>query len=130
MNLETIYGVLTTLSTLLVGGLAIYFKVSTKAQAKAKEIQEVTSQIIANAVIFIKEAEDKYKDTTNAGGIKFNEVVTKLYDLVPDPIKGIITKDMIGEIVQSTFDEIEEYVKLQLDAVIDKTNEGDKTDVQ
>ena len=50
------------------------------------------------------------------------EVVGKLYDLVPDALHGIITKEMISEIVQSTFDEIEEYVKIQLDNGIDKIN--------
>ena len=33
-------------------------------------------------------------------------------------LQGIITEKMIGDIVQSTFDEIEEYVKLQLDNVV------------
>ena len=39
---------------------------------------------------------------------------------MPDALHGIVTKEMISEIVQSTFDEIQEYVRLQLDNSIDK----------
>ena len=60
-----------------------------------------------------------YKDFTNAGGKKFDQVVTKLYGLVPDPIKSIVTREMIEEIVQSTFDQIEEYAAIQIDKLID-----------
>jgi hypothetical protein len=121
MNTETIIECLKLGVTLVCGGLALYLKFSAKAQTKAKQVQETISNITAKAVIFIKEAEEKYKDTTNMGGTKFNEVVIKLHSLVPDPLKNIITKDMIADIVQSTFDEIEEYVQLQLDNAI---NEG------
>ena len=98
----------------------MYFKFSTKAQTKAKEIQELIAQITAQAVVYIAEAERDYKDTTQSGGKKFEQVVNKLYDLVPDALHGIVTKEMISEIVQSTFDEIQEYVRLQLDNTIDK----------
>lgn len=119
MNLETIYNILISLATLITGGFAIYFKTSKKAQEKAKEVQEVVAELTAKAVIYIKEAEENYKDTTKAGGKKFNEVVDRLYSLVPTAIKTVITRSMIEEIVQSTFKEIEEYVQLQLDNSID-----------
>lgn len=105
--------------TLVCGGLALYFKFSKKAQTKAKKIQETFANITAQAVIFIKEAEEDYKDFTNAGGKKFDQVVTKLYGLVPDPLKSIVTREMIEEIVQSTFDQIEEYAAIQIDKLID-----------
>lgn len=119
MNLETIYSILTTIATLLTGGFAIYLRTSKKAQEKAKEVQEVIAELTAKAVIYIKEAEENYKDTTKAGGKKFNEVVDRLYSLVPTAAKTIITRSMIEEIVQSTFKEIEEYVQLQLDKAVD-----------
>lgn len=115
MDYNQLLEILKTVVTLLLGGLALYFKFSTKAQTKAKQIQEAIADVTAKAVIFIKDAEEKYKDTTNMGGVKFNEVVNKLHDLIPDALKKIITRDMIAEIVQSTFDEIENYVKIQLD---------------
>lgn len=121
MNMETLLDILQVLLYVVLGGVAIYFKTSQKAQAKAKEIQTTMANIAAKAVIFIKEAEDTYKDTTNAGGQKFDEVVTRLYALVPDGLNMIITRQMIEEIVQSTFDQIEAYAKTQLDKVIDST---------
>ena len=120
MDMQQFLEILQTIITLLVGGLALYFKFSTKAQTKAKQVQEVIADITASAVIYIREAEENFSDTTNAGGKKFGQVVTKLYDLVPEGLNKIITKEMIEEIVQSTFNEIEEYVKLQLDEAVDK----------
>lgn len=120
MNTQEILSLIQSLIMLGCGGLALYFKFSTKAQTKAKEIQELIAQITAQAVVYIAEAEKDYKDTTQSGGKKFEQVVNKLYDLVPDALHGIVTKEMISEIVQSTFDEIQEYVRLQLDNSIDK----------
>lgn len=120
MNTQEILSLIQSLIMLGCGGLALYFKFSTKAQTKAKEIQELIAQITAQAVVYIAEAEKDYKDTTQSGGKKFEQVVSKLYDIVPDALHGIITKEMISEIVQSTFDEIQEYVRLQLDNSIDK----------
>lgn len=123
MELQTILEILQNGLTLLVGGLVLYFKFSSKAQTKAKQVQETIAQITAQAVIFIKEAEETYKDTTDKGGEKFEFVVNKLFDIVPAPLHSIITIDMIEDIVQSTFNEIEEYVKLQLDTVIEKSED-------
>jgi hypothetical protein len=120
MNTQEILSLIQSLIMLGCGGLTLYFKFSTKAQTKAKEIQELIAQITAQAVVYIAEAEKDYKDTTQSGGKKFEQVVSKLYDLVPDALHGIVTKEMISEIVQSTFDEIQEYVRLQLDNSIDK----------
>lgn len=120
MNTQEILSLIQSLIMLGCGGLALYFKFSTKAQTKAKEIQALIAQITAQAVVYIAEAEKDYKDSTQSGGKKFEQVVSKLYDLVPDALHGIVTKEMISEIVQSTFDEIQEYVRLQLDNSIDK----------
>lgn len=115
INFSDVWNVLTTIGTIGLGALAFYFNSSKKAQAKLKEIQIVISEVTAKAAIFIVEAEKAYQDVSNAGGQKFDYVVDKLYNLVPDFAKFIITKEMIGEIVQNTFDQIEEYVSTQLD---------------
>lgn len=120
MNMQQFLEILQNIITLLVGGLALYFKFSIKAQTKAKQIQKVITDIRANAVIYIRKAEENFGDTTNVGGKKFGQVVTKLYDLVPEELNKVITKEMIEEIVQSTFNEIEKYAKLQFDKVVDK----------
>ena len=120
MNTQEILSLIQSLIMLGCGGLALYFKYSTKAKTKAKEVQELIAQITAQAVVYIAEAEKDYKDTAQSGGKKFEQVVSKLYDLVPDALHGIVTKEIISEIVQSTFDEIQEYVRLQLDNAVDK----------
>lgn len=123
MNFQDIYNILVTLVAVVVGGLSLYFKTSAKAQAKAKEVQDVMAMIMGEVVVYIRKAEEDYKDTTNAGGKKFNEVVNKLWSLVPVSLRPIITRQMIKDIVQSTFDEVENYVKLQLDNAVDKLDE-------
>lgn len=120
MNLEMILNVVQFVAYIVLGALAIWFKTSEKAQKKAKEIQEVLAELAANAVILIKQAEEDYKDLSNSGGEKFNQVVEQLYSLVPNGLNKIIDREMIEDIVQSTFDEIEEYVKLQLDKATEK----------
>ena len=120
MDYNMVLEILEIVGLLIVGGLGLYFKHSAKAQAMAKEVQEVIANITAKAVIFIREAEEKYHDTTNMGGVKFEEVVDRLYDLVPDGLKFMITREMIADMVQSTFDQIEEYVRLQLDGAIEE----------
>lgn len=122
MEFQTILNLLQTIFSLIVAGIALYLKFSTKAQTKAKEVQEVISEITARAVIYIREAEENYKDTTKAGGEKFAQVVDKLYALVPEGLNKIVTREMIEEIVQSTFNEIEEYARTILDKAVDKIN--------
>lgn len=120
MNLEMILKVVQFVAYIVLGGLAIWFKTSEKAQKKAKEIQETLAELAANAVVLIKQAEEDYRDVTNAGGDKFNQVVEQLYSLVPDRLNRIIDREMIEDLVQSTFDQIEDYVKLQLDKATEK----------
>ena len=122
MEFQNILNLLQTVFSLIVAGIALYLKFSTKAQTKAKEVQEVISEITARAVIYIREAEENYKDTTKAGGKKFAQVVDKLYALVPEGLNKIITREMIEEIVQSTFNEIEEDARTALDKAVDKIN--------
>lgn len=97
----------------LLGGLALYVQYN-------KKVQEKIAEITAKAVALIKEAEEIYKDTSKSGGAKKAWVVEQLYRLVPKPLNMIITKDMIDQMVESTFQEIENYAKQQLDKYVDK----------
>ena len=127
MDFQTIYNVLVTVIAITIGGLSLYLKTSAKAQAKAKEVQDTMALIMSEVVVYIRKAEEDYKDTTKKGGEKFEEVVDKLYSLVPDALKPIITEDRIKDIVQSTVDEVENYVKLQLDETVHKIDVKPKT---
>ena len=123
MNMQQVLEILKLVLTLAIGALVIYYQNSARAQERAAMIQGVIGNITSQANKFIAEAEAKYKDTTNMGGVKFTEVVDKLHALVPEVLKDFITKEMIGTIVQKAFDEIEEYVALQLDKAINKIGE-------
>lgn len=120
MDMTQIMDIAQSALTLIVGGVCLYLRFSSKAKTKAKEIQEAIAEITAKAVIYIKEAELEYKDTTNKGGEKFQLVVSRLHDLIPDGLDKIITEDMIGDIVQTTFDEIEEYLSTRMDEAASK----------
>lgn len=91
---------------LLLGGLSLYLKTKSKLTA------QVTGLIDA--------AEEAYRDTMKAGGAKFNWVVDKLIQLVPVPLQMIFTRELIGRIVQSTFNTVEHYARLQLDKAADR----------
>lgn len=91
---------------LVIGAAALYFQYNTKLNQKATE--------------YINKAEELYKDSTKAGGTKFNWVVDKLYDILPSPMKLVFTKETIAVLVQRTFDEIQSYAVKQLDKKLTK----------
>jgi hypothetical protein len=105
-NLDKILQIVITILTIALGALSAYLKTNEK--------------IKSSSVKYIAEAEEIYKDATKAGGQKFAWVVDTLYNLVPAPMRIVITRSCIENIVQSTFDSIEAYAKAQLDKTIDK----------
>ena len=116
----TILNVLEFALIVVFGFLSVYFKRNEKAQKLAMDIANVTETIQKKANQYIASAEAVYADSTKAGGEKMNYVVNKLYSLVPDSMKSVFTRAMIEEIVQNSFDEMERYTELQLNAAIDK----------
>lgn len=118
MDLQAILSVLGTIGTVLLGALSIYLKTSAKAKTKAKEIADKIGEVTAQAVVFIANAEKEYKDWT--GGEKFTRVVDQLYASIPEGINMIITREMIEDIVQSTFDQIKEYTTAKMDETVEK----------
>lgn len=104
--LNTSIQFLIPLLTIILGALSAYLR----AQGKLKE----------GSFKYIVEAEEIYKDFTKSGGEKFSWVVDTLYDLIPAPLKIIITKKCIEKIVQNSFDGIEKYATMQLDIAFEK----------
>ncbi len=101
MNTEIILEIIKIVGYIILGGIALYL--NTKSSLKEK------------ASGYIAEAEEAYKDATNAGGIKFEYVVDKLYSIIPTALKVFFTRDMLSAIVQKAFDAVEAYAKTQLD---------------
>lgn len=104
MNLDMILQIALPVLTIFLGALSAYFAQNEKLRN--------------SAVKYIAEAEEIYKYATKSGGSKFAFVVDTLYKLVPAPLKIVITRDLIEEIVQSTFDNIQEYAKIQMDKAV------------
>jgi hypothetical protein len=109
INLEYIMQILVPVLTILLGALSAYLRGKEKLRY--------------SAIDYITQAEEMYKDVTKAGGQKFAWVVDTLYNLVPNPLKIIITRKCIENIVQTTFDGIEEYAKTQLDKAVKKAEQ-------
>lgn len=68
----------------------------------------------------IEEAEKLYADYTKAGGQKFEWVVDTLYNLVPVWLRPILSRDVISQLVQTTFDTIQNYAYRQADKWLKK----------
>lgn len=104
--LNTIIQFLIPLLTIILGALSAYLR----AQGKLKE----------SSFKYIVEAEEIYKDFTKSGGEKFSWVVDTLYELIPAPLKIMISKKCIEKIVQNSFDGIEKYATMQLDMAFER----------
>lgn len=77
-------------------------------KAKGAVTEEAAHQIAV--------AEEAYATMEKAGEKKMQYCIDALYDLIPAPVKLFLTRQMIGEIVQRVFDNVEKYK----DAWIDK----------
>ena len=110
--------ILTTIVAVLFGGLSWYLKVSATGAKLKKAVEETLKEITSKAVEYIAEAEEAYVDATKAGGEKFEYVVDLLMKLIPDQLEVIITREMVENIVQSTFEAIEAYAQTALDEAL------------
>lgn len=98
--------IIMTVLTIVFGFLCTYLRTKTEITSKVAEL--------------ITQAEETYQNFTGCGTVKFTLVVDTLYSYIPKALRFIITKDMLGVIVQNTFDSIEAYAKTQLDKLVDK----------
>lgn len=89
----------------IMGAGIAYYRTSTK-------LQKLVADLIA-------QAESTYGSGT--GGAKFAWVTSKVYALVPLPLKAIINEQMIEEVVQGTFNSMAAYARMQIDRLVDTT---------
>lgn len=103
------YNIITTILMVVLGFVSIYLKSKQSLTEKAGAL--------------INEAEDVYKH----GDERFDFVVNSLYTLIPAPMNIILNKEIIGMIVQSTFDTMKDFTIKQMDkAAIKAEHEIDK----
>lgn len=65
----------------------------------------------------ITQAEAMYQGV-RTGGEKRAWVVGKLYDMIPKPLRRIITREILEALVQGTFDAMEQYAHTQADKLV------------
>lgn len=106
INLKEIMEIIVPILTIVLGALTAYLKANEKLRS--------------SSIKYITEAEELYKDVSKAGGQKFSWVVDTLYNLVPVPLRIIVSRSCIEKIVQSSFNSIEAYAKTQIDKAVDK----------
>lgn len=101
MDLQGMLPAASTVLSVLLGALALWLRGS--------------QRLFALAVRLIAEAEEAYRDSTRAGGEKFEWVVTSLYRALPAALRPFVPRTAVEAVVQSTFDAVEGYAKLQLE---------------
>lgn len=106
IDLEKFLELIIPLLTVIFGALSAYLRTNEK--------------IMNSAIKYITEAEEMYKDVSKAGGQKFTWVVDTLYNMVPRPLRIVITKKCVEKMVQASFNSIEAYAKTQIDKAVDK----------
>lgn len=98
---ETVFQVIGYILTIALGGLALWYKHS-----------GVMKELVAKNILY---AEEEYGDLVNAGGKKFNQVVDWLYEMIPAVVRPFMPRKFVEKLVQSVFDAMETYAKIQID---------------
>ena len=106
MEFQEVLQIIVSVLVVILGYLSLYMK-------KRGDLVSMVTTAIAYA-------EDKYKNTKNSGGEKFEWVVDKLYSGIPAYLRPMISRKDVEKLVQSTFDEIEKYADMQLNGFVDK----------
>lgn len=109
MELTTTLNIIQLIIALVLGAISLYLKQKNTIMNLAKEK--------------ISEAEEMYKDATDAGGEKFEWVVTTIYDLMPAAFRMVFTRETIMVLVQRMFDGMEKYAVSQMDKIANKVEE-------
>lgn len=105
--------IIKTFLILALGALVAYYKLNTR----------LTQKITA----FINQAEEVYREQTEAGKIKFNFVLKELERMIPAFLKPFIKEEMLESLIQSIFDEMQNFAEKQMNQVIDQLKKEDAT---
>lgn len=65
--------------------------------------------------LLIVQAEKAYKDCIKAGKFKMQWCINKLYGYIPIWLKPIITEEILEDIIQNVFDNIQDYMLIKKD---------------
>ncbi len=104
--METVLSIIAVVGMIILGAVAVYYRTNAKLQAKANEL--------------IDTAQGMYTDATNQGGKRFEWVVDQLYRIVPVWAKPLLTREVVGNIVQTAFDWMEDFARQKADKLANK----------
>lgn len=65
-------------------------------------------------------AEEAFSTVEHAGKQKMQLCIDALYALIPAPVKMFFTREMVGDIVQKVFDQVEKYKDVWVQAAAEK----------
>lgn len=105
INWETVSAILMSVCTVVALFISYYFYIKRKIEAEVPGA--------------INGAEDSDKN----GEEKFNEVVTRIYELIPVAVRPFITRALVEVLVQEVFDKMEEYARKQLEKEATETTD-------
>ena len=99
--------------------------ISAYLKAKGAITEEAAHQIAV--------AEEAFATVEKAGEKKMQLCIDALYNMIPAPVKMFFTREMIGQIVQKVFDQIEHYkdvwVEAAAESIIGKLPEEEPEEV-
>ena len=86
--------------------------ISAYLKAKGVVTEEAAHQIAV--------AEEAFSTVEKAGEKKMQLCIDALYDMIPAPVKMFFTREMVGEIVQKVFDQVEKYKDVWVQSAAEK----------
>ena len=104
--------IIVTVGYILLGAIALYYKSNSLLQSKVNTLINIAEENITGF---------------KRGGERFVWVVDTLYKWVPVPLRGIISRSVIEDIVQRTFDNVKLFAKRELDKQLEKILENSNT---
>ncbi len=111
MTIDAAIELLKWLALFTLGAASLYYQTNTKISCYVAKL--------------IDEAEHVYQDATKSGGQKFEWVGDTLYGMVPALLKPFITRQVLENLVQSTFDAMQQYALTQIGRLTGTGNSQD-----
>ena len=112
MEYTEIIRIIIYILAIALGGLAVWWKGNARISGMAARL--------------IAQAEYEYKDLAKSGGVKNAWVIDQLYSIIPAPIRMFVPRSLVETLVQTTFDAMTGFAKLQLDKLAEGLGEPEE----
>lgn len=109
-----------TILTILGYVVAAVLAFITHVANKNKQVADVKEKLAVIIPELIDQAEAEYADISKSGGLKFEYVVNRAYQLLPAPARLIISKEEVAEGVQRIFNTMDEFADKQVNVLVER----------